>query len=122
MPATGTIIFSDPDDYQAYVRTIGIDLLFTRLRGFKASLTLASLPSLYMLAVQENLPRIAQWMLAPEQVVVGFPMRARTPQIWAGMQVGPREIVLPWRGERLYQWTSGPSSWGSMVLPRACLA
>jgi len=116
MPATGTTIISDPDDFQASLREVAINLLVTRRGNFRACLTRVELPHLYLLGAEENLARIAHLSLTGERTFVVFPTRPHPPQVWGGLELGPRDIVLHWQSERIHQRTSGASHWGLIAL------
>src|SRR5215469_9942952 len=60
MPGSGTSTFIDPDDYQASLDRVPLDLLLVTSRGeFKACVTSARLNHLYLLGSEEDFPRIA---------------------------------------------------------------
>ena len=65
MPGSGTITFIDPDDYQASLRQVRIDLLAISQGVLKAKLTWATLHCFQLLHSEEDLPRIAYVSLAP---------------------------------------------------------
>ena len=80
MPGTGTSTFIDPDDYQASLDRVPLDLLLVMSRGeFKAWVTSARLNHLYLLRSEEDVPRIAYVSLSPALVFVGFPARSSPP-------------------------------------------
>src|SRR5215471_8698238 len=110
MPGSGTSTFIDPDDYQASLDRVPLDLLLVTSRGeFKAGVTSARLNHLYLLSSEEYFPRIAYVSLSPALVFVGFPTRSSPPIIWSGVELHPGEIVLHSRAERFHQRTTGPS-------------
>jgi AraC-like DNA-binding protein len=49
-------------------------------------------------------------------VVVAFPMNFKSPQIWSGVPLGPRDFVVLGGGEGVHQRTSGASDWGLIIL------
>jgi AraC-like DNA-binding protein len=57
-----------------------------------------------------------------DAVFVSFSLDPALPLIWRGLRLGPGEIWLHGRGERLHQRTLGPSCWGLIWLPPASLA
>jgi len=83
MPGSGTSTFIDPDDYQASLDRVPLDLL----------------------------PRIAYVSLSPALVFVGFPTRLSFPIVWGGVELHPGEIVLHSRAERFHRRTAGPCTW-----------
>ena len=55
MPGSGTSTFIDPDDYQASLNRVPLDLLLVTSRGeFKASVTSARLNHLYLLRSEDR--------------------------------------------------------------------
>jgi AraC-like DNA-binding protein len=120
MPGSGTSTFIDPDDYQASLDRVPLDLLLVTSRGeFKASVTSARLNHLYLLRSEEDFPRVAYISLSPALVFVGFPGRSSPPIVWGGVELHPGEIVLHSRAERFHQRTAGPCSWGLIGLAAA---
>jgi AraC-like DNA-binding protein len=120
MPGSGTSTFIDPDDYQASLDRVPLDLLLVASRGeFKAWVTSARLNHLYLLRSEEDFPRTAYVSLSPALVFVGFPTRLSPPIVWGGVELHPGEIVLHSRAERFHQRTTGPCSWGLLGLAAA---
>src|SRR6516165_3387701 len=120
MPGSGTSTFIDPDDYQASLDRVPLDLLLVTSRGeFKASVTSARLNHLYLLRSEEDFPRVAYISLSPALVFVGFPGRSSPPIVWGGVELHPGEIVLHSSAERFHQRTAGPCSWGLIGLASA---
>ena len=120
MPGSGTSTFIDPDDYQASLDRVPLDLLLVTSRGeFEACVTSARLHHLYLLCSEEDFPRIAYVSLAPALVFVGFPGRSSPSIVWGGAELHPGEIVLHSRAERFHQRTTGPCSWGLLGLAAA---
>jgi len=120
MPGSGTSTLIDPDDYQASLDRVPLDLLLVTSRGeFKASVTSARLHHLYLLGSEEDFPRIAYVSLSPALVFVGFPGRSSPPIVWGGVELHPGEIMLHSRAERFHQRTAGPCSWGLIGLVAA---
>jgi AraC-like DNA-binding protein len=116
MPGSGTGTFIDPDDYQASLRQVRIDLLVTSQGAFNARLTWASLHRLQLLRSEEDLPRIAYVSLAPGLVFVAFATRPDPPMLWGGVELQTEEIIFHSRAERFHQRTTGPCSWGLLGL------
>ena len=122
MPGSGTCTFIDPDDYQASLGRIPLDLLLVSDRGeFKARVTSARLYHLYLFRSEEDFPRIAYISLAPALVFVGFAALGSRPMVWGGVELQPGEIVLHSRAERFHQRTAGSCSWGLIGLAPAQL-
>jgi AraC-like DNA-binding protein len=116
MPGSGTGTFIDPEDYQASLRQVGIDLLGTSQGGFKARLTWATLHCLQLLPSEEDLPRIAYVSLAPGLVFVGFATRPDPPMFWGGVELQTGDIIFHSRGERFHQRTTGACGWNLLGL------
>ena len=112
MPGSGSSTFIDPDDYQASLDRVPLDLLLVMSRGeFKAWVTSARLNHLYLLRSEEDFPRTAYVSLSPALVFVGFPAHSSPPIVWGGVEVHPGEIVLHSRAERFHQRTAEPCNW-----------
>jgi AraC-like DNA-binding protein len=116
MPGSGTGTFIEPDDYQANLRQVRIDLLGTSQGAFKARLTWVTLHHLDLQRCEEDLPRIAYLSLAPELVFTGFATRPDPPMQWGGVELQPGDIILHSRGERFHQRTTGSCSWSLVGL------
>jgi AraC-like DNA-binding protein len=116
MPGSGTGTFIDPDDYQASLHQVRIDLLVTSQGAFNARLTWATLHRLQLLRSEEDLPRIAYVSLAPGLVFVAFATRPDPPMLWGGVELQTEEIIFHSRAERFHQRTTGPCSWGLLGL------
>jgi AraC-like DNA-binding protein len=116
MPGSGTGTFIDPDDYQARLNHVRIDLLATSQGALKANLTWATLHNLLLLHSEEDLPRIAYVSLAPALIFVGFATRPDPRMLWGGLELQPDEIIFHSRGERFHQRTTGPCGWSLLGL------
>ena len=116
MPGSGTGTFIEPDDYQASLRQVRIDLLGTSQGAFKARLTWVTLHHLELQRCEEDLPRIAYLSLAPELVFMGFASRPDPQMQWGGVKLQPGDIILHSRGERFHQRTAGPCAWSLVGL------
>jgi AraC-like DNA-binding protein len=116
MPGGGTSTFVDPDDYQASLNHVRIDLLATSQGVLKANLTWATLHNLQLLHSEEDLPRIAYVSLAPTLVFAGFATRPNPPMLWGGVELQPDQIIFHTRGERFHQRTTGPCGWSLLGL------
>jgi len=109
MPASGTITFSDPGDYQQDFHGGNINLVLIGSGIFKAHLTVVDLPRLKLLFVQESLPRIAYVSLPPNCVGFAFPTIAESAPIWGGLAMRSGDLMFHSVGERMHQRTSGAS-------------
>jgi len=117
MMATGTAVFTNPDDYRAGMDDVKLDLVLTGRGDFKARLTWIKLPQLNLLRSRENVPRIAYVSLAPVRTFVSFPLASPSSLVWNGVELRPGDIVLHSCGERSHQWTKGPSQWALVSFP-----
>jgi hypothetical protein len=111
MPGSGTGTFIDPDEYQASLSHLRIDLLVTAQGAFNAHLTWATLHHLQLLHAAEDQPRIAYISLAPALIFVGFATRPDPPMVWGGVELQTGDLIFHSRGERFHQRTAGPFSW-----------
>src|ERR1700732_3779423 len=118
MPGSGTGTFIDPDDYQASLRQVRIELLSTSQGAFKAHLTWVTLHHLQLLHSEEDLPRIAYLSLAPALVIIGFATRPNPPMLWGGTELQSGDLVFHSRGEKFHQRTTGPCGWSLLGLSR----
>jgi AraC-like DNA-binding protein len=117
MPGSGTGTFIDPDDYQASLSHLRIDLLVTSQGAFNARLTWATLHHLQLLHSEEEIPRIAYVSLTPALVFVAFAARPNPPMLWGGGELQAGDLIFHSRGERFHQRTTGPCSWSLVGLP-----
>jgi AraC-like DNA-binding protein len=117
MIATGTALYTNPDDYRDGIGGACIDLVLTGHGDFKARLTWVRLPDLQLYRGQENVRRIAFVSLEPTRTFVSFPMTARRGSVWNGVELKLGDIVLHSRGERAHQWTKGPGQWALISFP-----
>jgi AraC-like DNA-binding protein len=116
MPRGGSRAFVDPDDYEANIRHVEVDLVLTSAGMFKARLTWVDLHQVHLLRSDEELPRIAYVSLAPESVIVAFPIRPDPLPVWAGITMQPSEIVLYSAGARFHQRTDGRCLWSLIAM------
>jgi AraC-like DNA-binding protein len=117
MMATGSALYTNPDDYRAGIRGASLDLVLAGHGDFKARLTWVGLPDLHLYRAQENVQRIAYVSLEPARTFVSFPMTAPLPSVWNGVELELGDIVLHSHGEHAHQWTKGPSQWALVSLP-----
>ena len=120
MPAGGSSIFTDVDGYQANLWDM-MDLLVPGPRLFHARLAWVELSHLGLLRAEEASPRVAYVALPAELAFVTFSTNRESPLICDGAALPFGEIILHSRGDRLYQRTTGASSWGSISLSPATL-
>ena len=121
MPGSGTRTFLDPDRYEAGLRQAQLDVFIISGGGFKARFTWAELHNLQLLRSEEDLSRIAYVALPPQLVFVSFPTGSSPLPVWRGTELQTGEVMFHSRGERLHQWTSGPSVWNLIAMNPAKL-
>lgn len=122
MTATGTAVFTNPEDYQAGIGGANLDLVLTAPGEFKARLTWLKLPCLHLFRARENLQRIGYLSLSPVRTFVSFPLTSPSSLVWNGVELRPGDIVLHSRGEKAHQWTKGTIQWAFISLPPGQLA
>ncbi len=120
MPASGSCIFIDANDYQASLHHV-LDLLVIPPHEFHARLTWVELPNIRLLRAWEASPRVAYVSLPPEPVFVSFPTQRDSPLLYNGTKLEFGDIMFHSRGERLHQRTTGACRWASISLPSASL-
>jgi len=116
MAATGTAVFTNPDDYRAGIEDADLGFVLTGHGDFKARLTWLKLPHLHLVRGRENVQRIAYVSLAPGRTFVSFPLNSPSPSVWNGVELRNGDIVLHACGERSHQWTKGASQWALVSL------
>jgi AraC-like DNA-binding protein len=116
MPGCGTRTFLDPDHYEASLRQAHIELVITSGGEFKAHTTWAELHCLQLLRCEEDVPRVGYLSLTPQLAFVAFPTGVGPSPVWGGTELQAGDIMFHSRGERLHQWTRGPSCWSLIAL------
>jgi AraC-like DNA-binding protein len=122
MTASGTAVFTNPDDYRAGMVDANVDLVLTKPGDFNARLTWLTLDHFHAFRGSEGVPRIAYMSLAPTRVFVSFPLTSSFVLVWNGVELQLGDIVLHSRGERGHQWTKGTSQWGLVSFPASKFA
>src|ERR1700730_17905102 len=102
MPGSGTSTFIDPDDYQASLSHLRIDLLVTSQGAFNAHLTWATLHHLRLLHREEALPRVASVSRDPALLFAGLAARPHPPMSWGGRELQTGDIIFHGRAERFH--------------------
>jgi AraC-like DNA-binding protein len=121
MPGSGTRTFLEPDQYEASLRQAQIELVVAPRGEFKASLSWVELHNLQLLRCGGDYPHIAYLSLASWLVFVGFPVHSGRLPVWRGREMQTGDIMFHSQGERLHQWTRGPSIWNVIALDPARL-
>jgi AraC-like DNA-binding protein len=111
MTASGTGVFTNPDDYRAGMVDANVDLVLTKPGDFNARLTWLKLDHFHAFRGRESVPRIAYMSLVPTRMFVSFPLTSSFVLVWNGVELRLGDIVLHSRGERGHQWTKGTSQW-----------
>jgi AraC-like DNA-binding protein len=114
MPESGMSSFSDPVNFQMYLRRAGIGLELSVSGDFRARLTRVELPNLCLLSSYENLARSAYVSLALNRVFITFAARPACAMLWNGVYLQPGDVVFHSQGEQMHQRTTGASHWASI--------
>jgi AraC-like DNA-binding protein len=122
MMASGTAVFTDPDDYRAGMGDAGVDLILTEPGDFSARLTWLKLGYFHAFRGRESTPRIAHMSLVPNRLFVSFPLTSSFVLVWNGVELQLGDIVIHSRGESGHQWTNGTSQWALVSFPADQLA
>src|SRR5690349_39503 len=121
MPGGGTRTFLDPDHYEANLRDAQVETIILPRGHFGARLTWAELHHLQTLRCEEDCPRVAYVRLAPRLAFVTFRANSSSSAVWRGVELQTGDIVFRSRGERLHQFTPGPSVWSVIAIDPAQL-
>lgn len=88
-------------------------LVLTGRGNFKARLTWVNLLRLSLVRVEESLPRVAFFTLAPGPLFIAFSVRDHLRPLWNGREMGIDAMLLHSnQGDRIYQRSDGPCRWG----------
>jgi AraC-like DNA-binding protein len=110
MTASGTAVFTDPDDYRAGMDDASVDLVSAHDSWLK-------LGCFHAFRGRESTPRIAHMSLVPNRLFVSFPLTSSFVLVWNGVELQLGDIVLHSRGESGHQWTNGTSQWALVSFP-----
>jgi hypothetical protein len=117
MTASGTAVFTNPDDYRTGIGDACVDLVLTEPGDFNARLTWLKLGHFHAFRGRESISRIAYMSLVPTRLFVSFPLTSSFVLIWNGVELQLGDIVLHSRGECGHQWTKGASQWALVSFP-----
>ena len=120
MPASGSCIFTDIDEYKASLEEM-VELLVVPSRGFRAQLTRVKLGALRLTRVDEALSRVAYIALPQGVAAISFSLQPDSPLIYDGAELRFGDIIFHDWDQHLHQRTTGTSRWGSIWLPAASL-
>jgi len=122
MIGCGTSTFTDPQDFSAPGVGLHVAFALAEAERFKAHLVWAILPSIRLLTIEEQAPRIAFLSLPPGATCVSFPLRSDPPSFWNGVRVRRGALVLHAPGDRFHLRTAGVARWGVMAMATGQLA
>ena len=118
MPGSATLVFSEPEDFEAALRAEGFLGLWTTGRGqFRARLTRVALSRLRLSTVEEHLCRIAFLAVPADMVMMSFPIGTGTGPTYGGIGMRAGEIATLGSGQQAHTRTDGPCRWGAIWLP-----
>ncbi len=111
-------IFSEPDDFQAALREIGVvDLVVANGEKFWARLARITLGRMRLFACEERQPRAAFMSVPPNMIRITLPIRRGDSLIWDGIVTRPNEIATHSSGHRFHERTVGPCQWNAIWIP-----
>ncbi len=120
MPGSVTATFTEPEDFEAALRSEGcLSLVVTGSGQFQARLTQITLQSFRLLAGDERLSRIAFIAVPAGMVLISFPIGNGSLPVYGGLQMRIGEIMTLGPGEHMHARTEGRRHWGVILLPMA---
>ena len=123
MPYSTTSAFTEQDEFQAALHSLGGVSLFSTAPGnFHARLTQIGLHKLRLAVVQESLPRIGFLAVPQDELLISFPLGPAPLPIWGGVKPQADEFTTIGPGYRLHIRTEGPCRWGAIWFPAQDLA
>jgi AraC-like DNA-binding protein len=118
MSESSSLVFSDPEEYQATFRPAYVGIVVTATGRFRAELTRAKLHHLEVIRGWQSLPRIARSGHIKEQRSISFLIGDRqSPSIVNGVEAHSDQIGFNAPGVEVYQRTSTECCWGALSLP-----
>ncbi len=121
MPKSGSLLYDDPDDFQAGLPS-SVDLVLERPPAFRARLTSVSLPDLKLVRAQEGSARAAYVTLPPQRALISFATRRTSQLLVDGIALPPGELFFHGAAESFHQRTLAAARWGLVCLTPATLA
>jgi AraC-like DNA-binding protein len=124
-PMPGSIIsaFTDPLEYQAFIRAADVKVLVTAPGNYEAELTRVDLHQVWMQRSVEKLPRITFAAVHPDRHPLFFLLDADQRNIHhTGREVSPGTIVAYAPAAEHHHRSGGPCRWGAMSLTSEALA
>src|SRR4051794_7130491 len=123
MPSSMISKFTDPLEYQAFVRAADVRVLVTARGDYEAELSRVDLHQLWMQRSAEKLPRITFTAVHPDRQPLFFLLDADQRDIHhTGLEVPPGTIVAYASAAEHHHRSLGPCRWGSMSLTSEALA
>ncbi|MBV8736412.1 MAG: helix-turn-helix transcriptional regulator [Alphaproteobacteria bacterium] len=115
MPGSIASVFSEAEDFETALGQEGcLGLLVTGRGSFRARLTQIALHRLRLSDVEEQLTRIA-FVSVPAGILLVLSTAGNAPSpVWAGIEIGPNEIITIQPDERLHTRTDGPAIWSML--------
>ena len=111
--------FSEADTFQAAMRAVGLLSLATTQKGrFRARFSQVTPDRLRLIAVEENLPRIAYLKIPSDRILVAFTLDNLSRQSWNGMRAHAEHLIVLGSGASAHARTDGPSRWCAICLPK----
>ena len=118
MPGSGTLVFSEPEDFEAALHAEGCLGLWITGRGrFQARLTRVALHRLRLSTAEEQLSRIAFIAVPADMVMMSFPIGTGTGPVYGGIGTRSGEFTTIGPGQHVHARTDGPCRWGAIWLP-----
>lgn len=115
VPSHLTAAVDDPDDFRGTLgaeETLG--LIAARWKGFSAALTQVRLDGLRLLAIDENIPRIALVAVPADKALILFLNDGRSSQVWGGVRMQDGDLVTVGPGQVVHARIDGPCHWGAV--------
>jgi AraC-like DNA-binding protein len=111
--------FREADALQAAMRAVGLLRLATTQKGqFRARFRQVMPDRLRLIAVEENLPRIAFVRVPLDRILVAFTPEKLSGQLWNGMRTHAEQLIVLDSGASAHARTDGPSRWRAICLPK----
>jgi AraC-like DNA-binding protein len=118
MPGSATAAFTEPDDFEAALRSDGCLSLLVAGRGqFRARLTQVVLHDLRLSAVEEQLSRVAFLAVPADMLLLVFSVDRTALPIYGSIAARSGDLVAVSPGEQLHVRTTGRSHAGALWLP-----
>jgi hypothetical protein len=118
MPGSSTLVFSEPEDFEAALQAEGCLGLWITGRGrFQARLTRVALHRLRLSTAEEQLSRIAFIVVPADMVMMSFPIGSGNGPVYGGIGTRSGEFTTIGPGQHVHARTDGPCHSGAIWLP-----